>query len=131
MKVKVSEATGQTLDGLVAKCAFFSEGMVLIALRQEPEWVIDWYDSRYDDGRQTTALPRYTTDWLQGGPIIEEAGIHLEWSESHEQWLAYSWDRFSNQDYKCEVGETALIAAMRCFVTSKLGDEFEIPEELV
>jgi hypothetical protein len=27
-------------------------------------------------------------------------------------------------------GDTPLIAAMRCFVTSKLGDEIEIPEEL-
>ena len=28
-------------------------------------------------------------------------------------------------------GPTALIAAMRCFVASRLGDEVEVPEELV
>jgi hypothetical protein len=27
-------------------------------------------------------------------------------------------------------GDTCLIAAMRCYVASKLGDEVEIPEEL-
>jgi len=29
-----------------------------------------------------------------------------------------------------ECGPTPLIAAMRCYVASKLGDEVEIPEEL-
>ena len=28
------------------------------------------------------------------------------------------------------LGKTKLIAAMRCYVASKLGDEVEIPEEL-
>lgn len=69
-------------------------------------------------------------DWMQGGPIIEKHGIHLEWSESHEHWLAYSWDRFSNPNHHMTDGDTALIAAMRCYVASKLGDEVEIPEEL-
>lgn len=29
------------------------------------------------------------------------------------------------------IGPTPLIAAMRCFVASRLGDEIEIPEELL
>lgn len=29
------------------------------------------------------------------------------------------------------VGPTPLIAAMRCYVASKLGDEVEVPEELL
>jgi hypothetical protein len=29
-----------------------------------------------------------------------------------------------------EVGPTPLVAAMRCYVASKLGDEVEVPDEL-
>lgn len=42
------------------------------------------------------------------------------------QWIKrQDW----HKHYLC--GPTPLIAAMRCFVASKLGDEVEIPEELV
>ena len=67
-----------------------------------------------------------TRNWAQGGPFIDRANICL-WSEGYDweakiqigsgQWLA-EWDEYP------------LIAAMRCYVASKLGDEIEVPEEL-
>ena len=33
--------------------------------------------------------------------------------------------------WTCERGPTKLIAAMRCYVASKLGDEVDVPEELL
>ena len=56
--------------------------------------------------------------WEQAGPIIERERI---------SWADYG-KFFKAGDYR---GPTPLIAAMRCFVASKLGDEVEIPEQLL
>ena len=63
---------------------------------------------------------RYSTDWAQGGPLIEKECIALAFDGFPQGWVA-------NQKI---YGPTPLIAAMRCYVASKLGDEVEIPEEL-
>lgn len=67
--------------------------------------------------------------WAQGGPIIERERIELRCWEFHSTpWKAsIGRDSFELEEY----GPTPLIAAMRCYVASKLGDEIEIPEELV
>jgi hypothetical protein len=69
-----------------------------------------------------------STDWSQGGPIIEREGISITKS-AHPTgyWLA---DVGPDGAVKAGTGPTPLIAAMRCFVASKLGDEIEIPEKL-
>jgi hypothetical protein len=65
-----------------------------------------------------------STDWSQGGPIIEREGVSLEYSAQPEKWCACI---MADQEV---YGPTALIAAMRCYVASKLGDEVEVPDEL-
>jgi hypothetical protein len=40
------------------------------------------------------------------------------------------WGRSYHVDEDAVIGHTPLIAAMRCYVASKLGDEVEIPEGL-
>lgn len=110
--MKTSQLTGAALDWAVSKC-----------------WGIVWEQGDLDAGEYGPGF-RPSTDWEDGGPIIEKHGIHLEWSESHEHWLAYSWDRFSNPNHHMTDGDTALIAAMRCYVASKLGDEVDVPREL-
>ena len=63
-----------------------------------------------------------TTCWSIAGPIIERERIELE----HDGFIW--WARIkADADYS---GPTPLIAAMRCFVASKLGDEIELPKEL-
>jgi hypothetical protein len=73
----------------------------------------------------------YSTDWAQGGPIIEREWIEVvPWpneADEGERWQATQHD-LPHRVY-CS-GPTPLIAAMRCFVASRLGDEIEIPEEL-
>ena len=66
----------------------------------------------------------YSTDWAHGGPIIERAKIELIPKGSY--WDAF----FAPDDHIPYEGETLLIAAMRAFVASKLGDEVEVPEEM-
>ena len=80
-----------------------------------------------DKGR---AAP-FSTNWAQGGPIIERETIEL----THAQRFAKRgiWGAFIKINTKNFLyhAPTPLIAAMRCFVASKLGDEVEIPEELL
>ncbi len=70
-------------------------------------------------------------DWEHGGPIIERNFISVCMYDG--VWIATkSFDPYTGLigvDYEGS-RETPLIAAMRCYVQSKLGDEVEIPQEL-
>ena len=111
MKIKVSEATPRQLDWTVARC----EGGV-----GENQLLGAWYAP--------------STDWAQGGPLIEREKIGIQRcirACEYHGWLALKDEPFHDRSGEDEVwGETPLIAAMRCYVSSKLGDEVEIPEEL-
>jgi len=65
----------------------------------------------------------YSTDWEYGGRVIEREKIELE-HDGFKWWARIKAD----EDFS---GTTPLIAAMRCYVASKLGDEIEVPEEVV
>ena len=68
-----------------------------------------------------------STDWAQGGPIIEREIAKIErFSDALWEATAYTKDA---QDI-VQSGPTSLIAAMRCYVASKLGDNIDIPKEL-
>jgi len=79
--------------------------------------------------RMTSSAQSYlpSTDWSQGGPIIERVRIELRYDDITREIWAQPWD----QDEYQQSGPTYLIAAMRCYVASKLGDEVEVPEELL
>ena len=66
-----------------------------------------------------------STNWAQGGEIIEREGINLR-ALSGALWEAETWSAGGGQ-YLLD-GATPLVAAMRCYVASKLGDEVQIPE---
>jgi hypothetical protein len=103
--MKTNELTGAALDWAVAKC----EGGV-----GENQLLGAWYAP--------------STDWSQGGPIIEREGITVSDGSpvTGLEWMAC--DRGSTH---IQHGPTYLIAAMRCYVASKLGDDVEIPKELL
>lgn len=86
---------------------------------------LDWAVAKAIGEYKPMSVPRYSTDWAQGGPIIEREGIDLEhYTLPEHGWMAGIINKAQ------EHGTTPLIAAMRCYVASKLGDEVEIPEEL-
>lgn len=68
-----------------------------------------------------------STDWSQGGPIIEREMVELY--KDLSRWTAVI--RVDDEEPWELYGPTPLIAAMRCYVASKLGEEVDIPEELV
>jgi len=95
---------------------------------------LNWAVAKSED-RQVKGLdwvqPAYSTDWAQGGLIIQREGINLEHNPSRCHWIA-STPAPEHRNGAVEVtGPTPLIAAMRCYVASKLGDEVEIPKALV
>ena len=116
--MKTSELTGPALDWAVAKC----EGD-----EYAPEFAED------HDGNEYPASA-YSTDWAQGGPIIEREGITLKqvadgtWRADYSKAVLKA-DK-SAYAYLANKGQTPLVAAMRCFVASKLGEEVNIPAEL-
>lgn len=68
----------------------------------------------------------YSTDWSQGGPIIEREDISVEKTDKNPaKWMAIKPHQTSNfrEDYSYGHGSTYLEAAMRCYVKSKFGEE--------
>lgn|SRR5574343_665294 len=126
MKVRVSELTGKDLDYAVGK----ANGWI-----DYPEDSIEHGDTWHCDpdrapfGR-TIEKRFYTpsTDGEQGMYIIEQARICVKTAPSHldTTWRAYLGNVTDSQQCYSR-GDTPLIAAMRCYVTSKLGPEIEIP----
>ena len=68
------------------------------------------------------SAPPYSSDWLWCGPLIEREGIALLPREEGD-WSATCEDGAWH-------GHTPLVAAMRCFVASRMGDTIEVPEGL-
>ena len=66
----------------------------------------------------------YSSDWAHGGPILEREGISI-------YRMTSDWSAAYNPSGTPQDGPTPLIAAMRCYVASRLGDEVEVPEELL
>lgn len=128
MKVKTSELIGPALDWVVAKCEGRKPSCYTGTVRATAH--PDFPDSPPIFGPELN----YSTDWAQGGPIIEREGINLsayqldENGNENEGWQA--WPNYGMSDWYM-TGPTPLIAAMRCYVASQLGDEVEIPEELM
>lgn len=125
MKVKVSEATKNQLNWMVA-VVFVTDACIFRIVNGE---VFD----------RLGLVWRPTTDWSQGGPIIEtKIDCLRKRSKAEEASLAhpnpnfkFKAEIFADIDgYFCAFGPTPLIAAMRCYVASKLGEEVEVPNEL-
>lgn len=116
MKIKTSELADAALDWAVATCegysASISESGEVIIIR---EGVVDYFDPH--------------RNWGWGGPIIERENISVGY-QGHLGVPLYSLWYATNRGNAFGFGQTPLIAAMRCYVASKLGDEIEVPEEL-
>lgn len=75
-------------------------------------------------------MPKYSTDWNLGGPIIDRERIATICPTTGDFWDARDTKVFSMSPIYYR-GDTPLIAAMRCYVASKLGEDVDIPVDLV
>ena len=103
--MKTNELTGAALNWAVGKA----------------EGLDDWL-----------APVNYCGKWEHGGPIIEREEITIGCIEGPEElkWEAIKLTK-NGRGVFCFKGPTPLIAAMRCYVTSKLGADVDVPKELV
>lgn len=117
MKIKTSELTGKALDWAVMHCLY-------------PDNSLKFFTDNW--GKRAKQFS-YSTDWAQGGPIIEREEIALQCCYADGELVGWQADskKLNEDDGQEQYGPTALIAAMRCFVASKLGDEVDVPEQLV
>lgn len=124
--MKTSELTGAALDWAVAKC----EGATNLRFDTVDCWwfTLDGKDRVLSRGWSAAQNFAPSTDWAQGGPIIEREKIDLEWIGAERCRATYDW---LDEPFYEGFGPTPLIAAMRCYVTSKLVDDVDVPEELV
>ena len=123
MKIRTAELTGPALDWAVASIEKMPKDAVSVVNGRPVVLRTYW-------GEVTELRCEFSTDWAQGGPIIEREGICLT-HPKYDCWTAIGQDSTDlDTPLYQEDGPTPLIAAMRCFVASKLGEEVEIPEEL-
>lgn len=113
MKMKTNELIGAALDYWVAKC-------------ENSDWsdddcIVNITPGCCDEGWVFNP----SSDWSQGGPIIEKEGIRMHRGVNDHWWAATD-----EEPQRPVTGPTPLVATMRCFVASKMGDEIKIPDEL-
>lgn len=98
----------------------------------------------------------YSSDYIWGGPIIDEAGIATRRHPTSNKWYAMSqsdaggdermnWsecsynggERYGTQSYQVNKrrkrfeGETRLVAALRCYVAAIVGPSIDVPQSML
>ena len=122
--MKVAELSGAMLDYLVARASghlFRSgclDGLKEIRTNDGAQLLLGYLaiDEMYQNFYTDAEMYSPSVNWSQGGPIIEREEIQLVPRANGEQWAA-------GIDQCVTGGDTVLIAAMRCYVASKFGDE--------
>ena len=118
VEVKTSDLIDEALDWAVAMCEGYD---CQFDDEVTGPWLIPQEGYLHDEKPLTRYIP--STDWSQGGPIIDREKLDmyyqhdLQWVAAPQRGIEY-------------IGPTPLIAAMRCYVASKIGDTVEIPKEL-
>ena len=119
--IKTADLTDAALDWAVQEIEY----QRMIA---EGEHVKQWV---LDDHRVGASINHYSTDWLWGGPLID--------SMVREGLRLTGYKSLPTDPTSCQAqignivtgGQTPLIAAMRVCVSYKLGDEVDVPKELM
>jgi hypothetical protein len=120
MNIKTSELTDAALNYAVAVCE--RDDCIVCLLNGTVRLFknhVKPYKAKYSEPLN------YSTNWEQGGPIIERERVSIDAMYDSSLWTA------SAIETKGYSGDTPLEAAMRCYVASKLGEEVEIPDELI
>jgi hypothetical protein len=111
--MKTSDLSGPALDWAVSKC----EGI---------EWEQgDLFAREYGPGFKPSI------DWAHGGPIIEREWLDITpWPNEGREDMRWHCQQHDSGGDCAQYGPTPLVAAMRCYVASKLGEIVEVPDEI-
>lgn len=130
MMVNVSLLTGAALDWAVATCEGRNIKFDPMGFKNGSEagyWIWEEKANNHIDTAQLIGR-NYSpsTNWTQGGPLIERENVSL----ASPSPVSDHWTAMTNMSTHKQHGETALIAAMRCFVATKMGNEIKLPDLL-
>lgn len=119
MKIQVEDLVGPPLDWAVWKC-------------EQPDLTVDAFLASYG-GPDWTGC--YSQDWGQTGPIIDRVRISV-FEDAAAPWKAIiTPDQNEPHFFYRYYGPTAQVAAMRCYVASKMGREkrrdFDVPDAVI
>jgi len=137
VKYKVNELEGEQLDEAVARIEGWYRAAPVINGRQFSE---RWWHEKFGDpkkpmlGANPFWSPAYSQRWDAAGPIIERERIAIfvcgdgEWTEWAAEMRPGDADWIESDRWEADgLGLTPLVAAMRAYVASKLGQEIELP----
>jgi hypothetical protein len=124
MKVKTSTLNDEALDWAVAKGEDFTEGAAIIRLWNSR--VTKIIPGDYETSEVYSSY-NPSTNFALGGPILSRERIDRVFNHKSGLWLAFT----SRGTTHTHQDKSELVAGLRCVVASKLGDEVEIPEELL
>ncbi|MDC9607189.1 phage protein NinX family protein [Xenorhabdus griffiniae] len=149
MKIKTSELTGRALDWAVAlaigmdiyicgrsrddEYGWIGNYNVAAAAFKKPIITVSLCGDVHIEFQAEVKLYSPSTDWSQCGQLIDEYLDSLTRMSIDSPWVAsckaVTVDDFSI--WKVQTGDAPKIAICRAVVAAKLGDEVEIPDELV
>lgn len=125
MLIKTSELSGAALDWAVAKATgelVYEDGEpveIHVCCRKEDGPTYFW-TCEHPFGYEPS------TNWEQGGPLLDEFDVWLSSDEG-----VHSASVYPHVNEYIRTGLTKLTAACRAIVAEKLGDEVEVPDELL
>jgi hypothetical protein len=157
--IQVSNTTTIQLDWLVAQCEGAFDLRINTCGTQSFWMYTTPKSKYFPESMHYLANVEYSTDWAVGGPIIEQQNITLiranddyaidskgfttnqripQWfaqtsKSGHDIRTGYEGEYFDPcfmvEENLGMYGPSVLIAAMRCYVFSKLGDSVEVPAD--
>lgn len=120
IEVKARELSGPALDWAVATAlnldAFVFDQATPYVYITDPECL----------GRSYSP----STQWDQGGPLIEKHRIELRRCGTNEWWADNVFPGGADVNDWCATGPTILIAACRALAEGTLGETIEVPKDL-
>ena len=126
MLIKTTNLSGQALDWAVAKA--LGRDPVLDMESHGRTWPGWWLRL----GGEYEKLPCYSTDWAVAGPVIEQHWLDMTpWPNESDPDMRWECVDHDTRNLPTYFGPTPMIAAMRCLVASKLGDQVDLPDSLM
>lgn len=127
MNVKTSELTGAVLDWAVAKV----EGVAYVK-----NYIVTTERNLIGELLSSSSVSNYmpSTSWSQGGPLVDKFNVDFSTQgvdEDGSQLIDATVQDFESMQCWAAEGDTRLQAMCRAIVLSKLGDEVDVPAELL
>jgi hypothetical protein len=122
-RIKISDAPPRAIDWLVAKV----QGWAIYPTdsAERGQW---WHPNGTPHGHKVwVGAWQPSTNPAQGHPILDRECVatYPMPGEAGGKWRGERWGKH------LQAGPTMLIAGLRCFLVSRLGEEAEVPEELL